>query len=129
MRHFSALIAVTLVAASVACGAGGPKVTLPAVAPQDVEVYMPGEFPAEDYEVLKRIQVRELISVDERDMVADARQQAADLGADGLIIRSLRTTQAGGGLEQTNASRDRKILEALAVYYPSRHPELQEQQQ
>jgi hypothetical protein len=69
-----------------------------------------------------------MVSADERDMVTEARQQAADLGADALIIRSLRTTQSGGGLAETNASRDRKILEALAVYYPSRHPELQEQQ-
>ncbi|NIR46688.1 MAG: hypothetical protein GWN99_19975 [Gemmatimonadetes bacterium] len=129
MRHFSALMVVTLMAGSLACSTGGPKVTLPAVEPQQVEVFMPGEFPSEDYEVLKRIEVRDLVSADENEMVMNARQQAADVGADALIIRSLRTTQSGGGLQETNASRDRKILEALAVYYPSRHPELQEQQQ
>jgi hypothetical protein len=128
MKYLSAVFGVLLVAA-VACSAGGPKVTLPAVAPEDVEIFFPGDYPDEDYEVLKRIEIQDILSADDREMVMTARQQAADLGADALLILQMRSTQAGGGLGDADPSRDRKILEALAVYYPSRHPELQEQGQ
>ena len=127
MKYFSALFAVVLGLA--ACSGTSTKVTLPAVEPRDVELFMPGDYPSEKYEVLKRIELQEMVSADEREMVLDARQQAADLGADALIIQSLRTTQSGGGLAETNASRDKKILEALAVYYPAKHPELLEQKE
>ena len=128
MRYLPALFAmVPLVLA--ACSSGGPKVTLPPVEPQDVEIFFPGDFPEQDYRTLKLIEIQDMISADDREMVMKARQTAADLGADALIIRSLRTTTAGGGLADANASRDRKVLEALAVYYPSAHPELVEQQE
>ena len=128
MKYFSAFFAVMLGLS--ACSSGtSTKVTLPAVEPQDVAVFMPGDYPDEKYEVLKRLEIQDIVSADEREMVVTARQQAADLGADALLITALRTTQSGGGLESTNASRDKKILEALAVYYPERHPELQEQKE
>ncbi len=127
MKYFAALCAVVLVGLA-ACSSTSSKVTLPPVEPQNVEVFFPGDFPSEKYETLKSIQLEDMISVDDREMVTKARQMAADLGADALIIRSLRTTQSGAGLADANASRDKKILEALAVYYPAKHPELQEQQ-
>jgi hypothetical protein len=128
MKYFTALFA-GVIGLAACSGTTGPKVTLAPVEAVDVEVFFPGDFPSEKYETLKSIQLEEMISADDRDMVTTARQMAADLGADALIIRSMRTTQSGAGLAEANASRDKKILEALAVYYPAKHPELQEQQQ
>ncbi|HSG82660.1 MAG TPA: hypothetical protein VLC48_10440, partial [Gemmatimonadota bacterium] len=119
MKYLSAVFGVLLVGA-MACAAGGPKVTLPAVQPEDVEMFYPGDYPSEKYEVLKRIEIQDILSAQDQDMVMAARQQAADIGADALLIQSMRTTQSGSGLGDADPSRDRKILEALAVYYPSR---------
>ena len=129
MKYFTALFAGVIVGLAACSGTTGPKVTLAPVEAVDVEVFFPGDFPSEKYETLKSIQLEEMLSADEREMVMTARQMAADLGADALIIRSMRTTQSGSGLAEADASRDKKILEALAVYYPAKHPELQEQQQ
>jgi hypothetical protein len=127
MKHVLALCALALIAGLVACSSAA-KVTLPAVEPSEVEVFMPEQYPDEDYKILKTVTITDIISADDRDMVVAAREQAAQLGADALLIKSLRMTSAGVGLEEANASRDQKILEALAVYFPSRHPELEEQQ-
>ncbi len=63
--------------------------------------------------------------MDDQELVDRAKRRAADLGADALIISSLRTTTEGQ--VETELSRQiEKILEGLAVYYPSEHPELEQ---
>jgi hypothetical protein len=102
-------------------------VVLPAVEPRDVEVFMPGDFPAEEYKVVEAITVTGILTRPDEEMVAEARQKAAALGADALIVQALRMTAGGGGgYEDTDPSQDRKTLEAIAVYYPARRPELQQ---
>jgi hypothetical protein len=126
MRYYPALFALVLVSGLAACG-GGSRVVLPAVEPRDVQVFMPGDFPAEEYKVLKVITVTGILSRPDEEMVAEARQKAAELGADAMIIKELRMTAGGaGGLADVNPNQDRKTLEAMAVYYPAQHPELQQ---
>jgi len=123
MRHFAALCAVVMTAGVLACGAG---VTLPPVAPEDVEVFYPGQLPTEEYEVMARIQEDEPLQTEDDVLVEAARAQAAQMGADALVITAIRRTTEGQ-IETDLGREQMKIIEALAVYFPSRHPELQNQ--
>lgn len=123
MKHISALCAVVLVAGALACGGG---VTLPPVQPEDVEIFMPGVAPMEDYEVLARIEDDASLDTPDQELIDRAKARAAQLGADAVLITSIRQTTEGQ--IDTDLSREqRKIIEALAVYFPAQHPELQEQ--
>jgi hypothetical protein len=122
MRHFSALIAVLALAGLWACGGG---VTLPPVAPQDVEIFMPGSFPSESYKVMSRISESMPLNTADDEIIEVARVAAAEVGADALLIDSIRRTTEGG-IETDLRQEQLKIIDARAIYYPSRHPEIQQ---
>ena len=122
MRHFSALIAVLVLAGLWACGGG---VTLPPVAPEDVEVFMPGSFPSESYKVMARISESMALNTPDNELIDVAKAQAAEMGADAIVVDAIRRTTEGG-IETNLRQEQLKIIEARAVYFPSRHPELQQ---
>jgi hypothetical protein len=120
MKYVPAVLAVALLTALAGCGGG---VTLPAVAPEEVEIFMPGSFPTEDYKVLSRLEEDVPLSATDQELVDQARAKAASLGADALVIQGIRRTTEGG-IELNLEQEQRKVLVGLAVYYPSKHPEL-----
>ncbi len=120
MKHVLAVFGVALLTALAGCGGG---VTLPAVAPEEVEIFMPGSFPEEDYKVLSRLETDGPLGTSDQDLIDQARDRAAGLGADALVIQSIRRTTEGG-IELNLEQEQRKVLVALAVYFPSKHPEL-----
>lgn len=123
MRYPIALFTVVLAVGLAGCGAG---VELPPVAPEDVEIFMPGTFPPEDYRVLTQIREEVPLNVSDNELIERARARAARSGADALVIRALRRTTEGGA-DVSLQQEQLKILEGSAVYFPSRHPELQNQ--
>ncbi len=84
---------------------------------------MPGSFPVEEYKVLTRLEEDVPLSASDQDLIDEARSRAASLGADALLIQSIRRTTEGG-VELNLDQEQRKVLVGLAVYYPSKHPEL-----
>ena len=122
MRHFSALIAVCVLVGLWACGGG---VTLPPVAPQDVEIFMPGAFPSESYKVMARLTESMPLNTSDDEIIEVARGAAAEVGADALLIDAIRRTTEGG-IETDLRQEQLKIIEARAIYFPSRHPEIQQ---
>jgi hypothetical protein len=121
MKYFPALLAVVVGTGLMACGGG---VTLPPVSPDDVEVFMPGSFPDEDCKVMKTIQEDASLNTPDAEMVELAKTSAAEVGADAVIIDAIRRTTEGG-IETNLQQEQRKIIDARACYYPSRHPELE----
>ncbi len=123
MKHFAALLGLAVVVVATACGSG---VKLPPVSPEDVEVFMPGVPIADEYKVMARIQ--EAFSMDTQDnaIIGTIKARAAEMGADAIIIDRIRATSEGA-IEQNLAQEQQKIVEARAIYFPSRHPELAEQ--
>ena len=124
MKYFATLLGLAAVVAVVACSSG---VKLPPVSPEDVEVFLPGVPIADDYKVLAAIE--EAFSMDTQNsaIIECVKERAAELGADAVIIDRIRTTSEGA-IEQNLAQEQQKIVNARAVYFPSRHPELAEQQ-
>jgi hypothetical protein len=120
MRYFPALIAVAVVVGLAACGAG---IKLPPVSPDQVEVFMPGSFPSEDYKVMLRIMESVPLSTSDSELVDRAKAKAAEVGADALLIDAIRRTTEGG-IQTDLRQEELKIIEARAVYFPSKHPEL-----
>ena len=114
MRRVLALLAVVVVTGLV--GSCGPKVTLPPVAPEDVEVLT--EEPEEEFEVIADIRQQAATDTPRRDVIAGAREKAAQYGADAMLIKEWRVS--------ASMSNPTVTLLAQAIYYPSRHPELQE---
>lgn len=94
----------------------------PKESPEEVEVYFPGSYPSQDFKALATISESQALSVSDDDLIEAARRQAARLGADALLIRSIRRTTEGEVSTDLNRE-EQKILEAIAVYYPSRHPQ------
>ena len=101
---------------------------MPPVEPQDVEVFMPGQPPGENYEILSRLQEEVSLDTPDQQLIDRARADAAEMGADALVVTAIRRTTEGQ-IETNLGQEQMKIIEALAVYFPSRHPELQEQSQ
>lgn len=120
MKYFPALCVMVLVAGIAGCGSA---VQLPPVEPEQVEIFMPGSFPTEDYEVIARISESVDLNTPDREVIDMAQERAAELGADALVIQAIRRTSEGE-VEMNLQQEQQKIIEALAVYYPSRHPEL-----
>ncbi|UCC48357.1 MAG: hypothetical protein JSV41_12975 [Gemmatimonadota bacterium] len=123
MRYLTALVVAVLVAGAVGCGA---RVQLPPVAPEDVQVFMPGSYPDEEYKVLAQVNTQVPLSVSDSELIDRARAQAAEYGADALVVSGIRRTTEGE-IELNLQQEQVKILQAIAVYYPSRHPELQQE--
>ena len=124
MKHFTALLGLAVVVAAVACTSG---VKLAPVSPEDVEVFLPGVPIPDSYNVMARIE--ETFSMDTADsvMVARVKERAAEMGADAVIIDGIRATSEGA-IELDMNQEQQKIIDARAIYFPSRHPELAEQQ-
>lgn len=120
MKYFPALSVMVLVAGLAGCGSG---VQLPPVQPDDVEVFMPGSFPMEEYKIIARISESVDLNTPDSEVIDMAQERAAELGADALVITAIRRTSEGQ-IEMNLQQEQQKIIEALAVYYPSRHPEL-----
>lgn len=115
------------VVAALALMAGcSSSVNLPPVEPEDVEVFLPGSQPQESYEVMTRFTVRVGLQDSDQMLIDGARARAAEMGADAVIVMSMRRTSEGG-VDLDLSQEQEKILEALAVYFPSRHPELENQ--
>ncbi|KPK79184.1 MAG: hypothetical protein AMS25_13550 [Gemmatimonas sp. SM23_52] len=119
----TALVVAVLVAVVAACGA---RVKLPPVAPEEVQVFLPGSYPDEDYKVLAQVNTQVPLSVPDSELIDRARAQAAGYGADALVITGIRRTTEGQ-IELNLQQEQVKILDGIAVYYPSRHPELQKE--
>lgn len=98
---------------------------MPPVAPQDVQIFMPGTFPSESYKVMSRISESMPLNTPDNEIIDVARSAAAEVGADALLIDSIRRTTEGG-IETDLRQEQLKIIEARAIYFPSRHPELQQ---
>ena len=102
--------------------------TLPPVDPQQVEIYLPGNNPEEDYEPLSAIDITVEIDVENAELLTQAVEQAAALGADALIVDRLGPNTSGAVLPAGATEHIKRIIQARAVYYPARHPELLEGQ-
>ena len=124
MKYFATLLGLAAVVAVVACSSG---VKLPPVSPEDVEVFLPGVPIADDYKVLAAIEEAFSLDTQNSAIIERVKERAAELGADAVIIDRIRTTSEGA-IEQNLAQEQQKIVNARAVYFPSRHPELAEQQ-
>ncbi len=121
MRYLPFFGMVVVALAATACGS---SVSLPAVEPDQVAIYLPGSpTPAEDYKILARIDEKGPQSITNEELIDKAKQRAADMGADALIISTIRLTTEGQA--QLNLDQPvEKFLEGIAVYFPSKHPEL-----
>ncbi len=122
MRYLVSVCLVLLAAAVSACGS---SVNLPPVEPSDVELYLPGTAPGEEYRVIARIDQRAPQETPDKDLIDRARAKAAELGADALIVSGIRGTTEGQ-VDLNLGRQVEKILEAVAVYFPARHPELEQ---
>ena len=120
MRYLPHLLGLVFVATLAGCSS---SVTLPPVKPENVDVFLPGSLPKEDYKVMSRFQITGELNTPDQELINRARAQAAEKGADGVIITALRRTSEGG-VELNLSQEQQKILEAQAVYYPSRLPDL-----
>lgn len=113
MRRHLALSTLFLAAGLAAtCG---PKVDLPPVAPEDVEVIT--EEPGEEFSKIADIRQMGTMDTPRRELIAGAREKAAKLGADALLIKEYRLSQ--------NSQNPTITLLAVAIFYPSRHPEIE----
>lgn len=123
MRLFLALLAFGLL---VSCSG----VKLPPTTPDQIEVFYEnrGQLPQEEYKriaLLDRTFNEEMCSTDLREVCDDPdiweyglnrlKELAADLGADALVVHDVGYSQSGSG----------RRYSASAVYFPSRHPELE----
>lgn len=120
----SALVRVASLAACsgflwVGC-ASVPKLP-PKASPQDVELYFPGTYPSEEFKAITTFSESGPLTASDEQLIAAARRRAARLGADALLIRSIRQTTEGTAATDLEREEE-KILEAVAVYYPSRQP-------
>lgn len=124
MRLFLALLAF---GALVSCSG----VKLPPTTPDQIEVFYEnrGQLPPEEYKriaLLDRTFNEEMCSTDLQEVCDDAdiweyglnrlKELAAELGADALVVHDVGYSQSGNG----------RRYSASAVYFPSRHPELEQ---
>jgi hypothetical protein len=96
----------------------------PKDSPEAVQVFYPGSYPTEAFKTIATLSESVSLSVPDEALIAEVRRQAASLGADAVLIRSIRRTTEGQQAVDLN-QEERKIIEAVAVYYPSQHPDVQ----
>jgi ABC-type glycerol-3-phosphate transport system substrate-binding protein len=116
------------VAGLAACG-GGKTVTLPAVEPNQVQIFMPGQRPTEDYKPLKNIDITVDLNVSNEELLTQAVQQAAAVGADALVVDKMGSNVSGttgAVMSSGGAQQVKRQLQGRAIYYPAKHPELEE---
>jgi hypothetical protein len=104
-------------ALALAC-ASVPKLP-PKASPDEVEVFFPGTMPTEEFKALATLRESADLGVSDEVLIARLRRRAAELGADALLIRTIRRTAEGEVGVDLNRP-DEKIVEAVAVYYPAR---------
>lgn len=118
-----------LLASVVFVGCSGVK--LPPTTPDQIQVFYEnrGQFPQEEYKslaLLDRTYTDEMCSTDLQETCDDQdvweyglnklKELAAQLGADALLVHNVGYAQSGNG-RRYNAS---------AIYFPSRHPEVEQ---
>ncbi len=118
MRNVASFLTLALAVLLAGCSS---SLSLPPVEPEAVEVFYPGSAPAEDYKVLARITQEVALNTDDQELIRQAQARAAQLGADALIIASI-STNTEGTVSTDLDFEPRKIIEALAIYFPSRYP-------
>ncbi|MGH7545221.1 MAG: hypothetical protein ACREKI_03470 [Gemmatimonadota bacterium] len=96
----------------------------PKDSPEAVQVFYPGSYPTEEFKTIATLSESAPLSVPDESLIAAVRRQAASMGADAVLIRSIRRTTEGQAAVDLN-QEERKIIEAVAVYYPSKHPDVQ----
>jgi hypothetical protein len=124
MRLLLALLAAVLL---VACSG----VKLPPTTPDQIEVFYEnrGQYPQEEFKrlaLLDRTFNEEMCSTELQEPCDDEKiwaygleelkELAAQLGADGLLVHEIGYSQSGSGQRYS----------ASAIYFPSRHPELEQ---
>jgi hypothetical protein len=123
MKYLTALFAAAVMVGLASCGSG---VSLPPVSPDDVEVFMVGSFPMEGYRVMARLSETMHLNTPDEEIIEAVKVRAAEMGADALIIDSLRQITDRIETDPSVEQHGTKIIEARAVYFPGRHPELQQ---
>ncbi len=113
MRRALSFLAIVVLAG--VFGGCGPRVTLPPVTVEDVEVLT--EEPEEEFEEIADIRQQAATNTPRADVIAGAREKAASYGADALWIKEWRVS--------ASVSNPTVTLLAVAIYYPSRHPEIE----
>lgn len=97
------------------------KTKLPRVSPDQVAVYMPNDDVPKGFRVLKSIRTQMDVSTADSVLIALARNEAASVGADSLLIRELREfAEERMEMRQSYAVRMKRLL-GDAIYYPDRH--------
>lgn len=114
MRGYRAGALAVLALGLLGCG---PK--RPHVAPDQVDVIMPGEEVTEPYEVVGEIRKQAPLSTPESTLLLVARAEAGSLGAHALLIRVLDTYVSGRPDRRERGVRVRRLL-ARAIYFPGR---------
>lgn len=121
MRIATMLGAAALVLAPLSLGcASGPKLP-PKASPEEVQIFFPGTSPTESFKAMGTITEAASLATSDEELIAAARKRAAAMGADALIIRSIRRTTEGAVATDVQLE-ERKILEGIAIYYPAKHP-------
>ena len=106
-------VGVALLAACASAPARPPK-----AGPEEVDLYNPnaGQFPPEGYRTIGPVEAQLPLGSSTADLMVALRAEGARLGADAVILRSVRNSTEG---TSGASSRDEMIIaEGLAVYWP-----------
>ena len=121
------LVSLTLLAAMTACGARShivarnPTLTLAPTCADAVRVYSSDEVPYDYYEIALISAEGNSVYTGNGDLLKSVRNQAASVGANGVVVDSLRATHAtvkvlGAALGGRDAERK---AQAIAIWMPS----------
>lgn len=92
----------------------------PKAGPEEVELYDPnmGQYPDPGYESIGPVNAELPLGSPIPDLMTQLRAEAAELGADGVILQSVN--QSTQGEMNSGASREEFIIaRGLAIYYPA----------
>lgn len=112
------LVLVPMIALGFGC-ASTPELP-PKAGPEEVTLYDPnvGQYPEEGYETIGPIEVERPLGTPVPELVMALRAEAAQLGADGVILQRIR--QSTEGSMASDLSREEFIIaRGLAIYYPA----------
>lgn len=93
----------------------------PKAGPEEVQVYDPnaGQFPPEGYRTIGPVETSAPLGTATPDLIMALRTEAARLGADAIIVQSIRQTTEGEVSAAAAGREERVIARALAVYWPT----------
>lgn len=89
----------------------------PKAGPEEVEFYDPnnGMYPEDGYKTIGPITAERPVGTPLPDLIMALRAEAAELGADGVILRNIGENTSGS----YDLNREQLIIaEGLAIYYP-----------